>query len=263
MGQPPVVRQLLDRVKGKLRRGKPAGHSGAPLYDVFPDMEAARRAVPVHRRVGYEAADVAGWYADKLTGPRLPDYPVIHWLGEAVRAGRRRIFEIGGHVGIAFYGFERHVGYPADLAWTIWDVPHVVAAGQVLAKERGEKRLSFVADPADVHEADVLLAAGALQYHPVGMLTTRVRALRAPPEFVILNETPVFDGPSYATHQDLGPVICPYQIFGRAELLAEFAALGYDIADEWHEPRRTIIPGHPERCFEFYTGYCLRRRRGG
>lgn len=68
-----------------------------------------------------------------LDNLRLCDYPLLHWLSrlffempDGVRTG---VFDLGGHVRIVYYAFRKCLDYPAQLRWTVHDVPNVIEAG--------------------------------------------------------------------------------------------------------------------------------------
>ena len=226
---------------------------------VHASFAEAEQSAPPVKSLGYDAADAGGWYPAKRTGIQLEDYPVTYWLRDAFKDGST-VFEIGGHVGIAFYGFTQVMEYPAGLQWTICDVPTVAAAGEALARERGEPRLRFVTKPSDVPGADIVIAAGALQYIESPTLGETLAAMRHRPKHVLVNVTPVYDGPSFVTLQNLGNVYCPYRVFNRSEFVASLDAAGYGLIDSWQKPRRFEIPGHPDRSFDHYSGFYFRAR---
>ena len=224
------------------------------VYDSFAD---ALRAAPRTKAVGYDAANSSDWYLDKHNEVRLEDYPVLFWLRTAFEDSRS-LFEIGGHVGVAYYGFAQVLTYPRDLTWTICDVPTVAAAGEALARERGRSNIRFVTSPAQVEGADIVLAAGALQYVETPSLAGTLAAFRARPKHVLVNTTPVYDGPSFITLQNIGPVYCPYRAFNRQEFVDSLQSLGYSLVSSWQKERVFRVPGHPERSFDHYTGFYFR-----
>ncbi|MEO8074888.1 MAG: TIGR04325 family methyltransferase [Acidobacteriota bacterium] len=225
---------------------------------VYADFPEAERAAPPTKPLGYDAADSADWYLKKLAGVQLEDYPVLYWL-RAAFDDSRTLLEIGGHVGVAYYGFSRVIQYPADLRWTILDVPSVVDAGTRLARERGRTDVAFVKGLAETEGAEILLAAGALQYFDAPSLAGTITALRVKPKHVLVNVTPVYDGPGFVTLQNIGSVYCPYRIFNRQEFIAPLEALGYRLVDAWEKPRPFSVPKHPDRSFDAYSGFYLRR----
>jgi putative methyltransferase (TIGR04325 family) len=61
------------------------------------------------------------------------DYPVMFWLEKFIGEGCRKFFDLGGHIGVSYYAYQLHIGYPQDLRWTVCDVPAVVAKGRELS----------------------------------------------------------------------------------------------------------------------------------
>lgn len=247
---PSILRRLHDRLFG----AKEALNSFSGVYSNFAD---ASRAAPPAKPVGYDSAESANWYLGKLNGVSQEDYPVIYWLREAF-ADSHSIFEIGGHVGVAYYGFERILPYPPNLKWTILDVPTIAAAGSDLAKQRGRNNIRFVTAPDQTDGADILLACGALQYIDQPDLAGTIASLTVKPKHILINTTPVYDGAAYITLQNIGSAYCPYRIFNRRELIRSLTNLGYSLVDFWQKERAVVIPGHPEKSFEHYSGFYFR-----
>ena len=224
---------------------------------VFSSFAEAEQHAPRTKPLGYDDAASDDWYLQKLTGVQLEDYPAVYWLREAF-TDSRSVLEIGGHVGVAYYGFSRILRYPAGLRWTILDVPSVAAAGRALATERQRDDLSFVTDLADAPAAEILLAAGSLQYLEHTTLVPILKRLSRLPRHLIINVTPVYDGPSFVTLQNIGTAYCPYRVFNRLEFIGALESLGYRLGDSWAKPRSFRVPGRPERSFEGYSGFYLK-----
>jgi putative methyltransferase (TIGR04325 family) len=194
-----------------------------------------------------------------LSAVQHDDYPLLFWFEKAVQDASQ-VVEIGGHVGIAYYTFERVIEYPKGLLWTIVDVPTVAEAGRKLAAERQRSNLAFVGELAEVKgPIDLLMASGSLQYVPGDLLPKRIGRMANAPRHIILNKTPISDGPGYVTLQNLGPAFCPYRIHGYDELVRPLLDMGYELVDKWQKDRRVEIPGHPERTVLGYSGYYLRK----
>lgn len=228
---------------------------------VYASFAQAADAAPKARPIGYDAAKSEDWYLGKFNTVLLEDYPVLFWLRSAFEDSHS-LFEIGGHVGVAYYGFAQVLSYPADLVWTICDVPTVVAAGEALARERGRTNLRFVIDPAQSEGSDIVLAAGALQYVDAPGLAQTIAAFRHRPKHVLINTTPVYDGPAFVTLQNIGTAYCPYRVFNRKELLRSMKSLGYSLVATWQKERAFRIPGHAERSFDHYSGFYFRADAG-
>jgi putative methyltransferase (TIGR04325 family) len=224
---------------------------------VYATFREAERAAPETKPVGYDAAGAATWFADRLQVVQLQDYPVLFWLRSAF-AECRTLLEIGGHVGVAYYGFERFLHYPPGLSWTIFDVPTVVVAGQTLARQRGRTNVRFISTLTETTGAEILLAAGALQYLDATFLIDSIAAFQIRPQHVFLNAMPVYEGPAFFTLQNIGNVYCPYRVFNRTELVNALEALGYRLIDSWREVRDFRVPGYADRSFKEYSGFYFR-----
>ena len=247
-----VVQALQRRMRDRLQ---PVNE----VRGVYPTFAAAAAAAPRLKPLGYDSAAAGDWYADKQTGVQLEDYPVLYWLRNAF-ADSTSVFEVGGHVGVAYYGFSKVLDYPPGLAWTILDVPSVMAAGEALARERGATGLRFAhGGVTDERGADIVLAAGALQY-----LETDIAAIISGfvhrPRHVLINLTPVYDGPAFVTVQNVSTVYCAYRVFNRQELVGSLESAGYRLVDSWAKPRRFRVPGHPDKSFDHYSGFYFRAR---
>lgn len=224
------------------------------MYASFSD---AGRAAPKIKPLGYDAADSATWYIGKLNTVLQEDYPVLFWLRSAFDDSRS-LFEIGGHVGVAYYGFAQLLSYPPDLEWTICDVPSVVAAGEALARDRGRTNLRFVTSPSQTEGADIVLASGALQYVDSPDLAGTIVSFRIRPKHVLVNTTPVYDGPPFITVQNIGSAYCPYRVFNRKEFVRSMKKIGYLPIATWQKERAFRVPRHPDRSFDHYTGFYFR-----
>lgn len=245
---------LAALLSGLVRRQSLNGFRG-----VYRDFAEAQADAPAGAAPGYDHPATSTFYRELLDAPRHDDYPALFWLSRAL-AGARSILELGGHVGVAYYSFERLLAPPASLAWTILETEPVAEAGRALARERGRSNLRFVTDFAEIREPfDVLFASGSLQYIPGLLLPERVRAMAAPPRHIVINKTPVSDGSGFVTLQDLGVTLSPYRVQARAELIDPLEAMGYRVVDSWKKERRLEVPGHPGRTLEHFSGFYLAR----
>lgn len=225
---------------------------------MFRDFDEAARSAPSGVPIGYDNVEAASFYRDLLGQFRHDDYPAILWLTQALGSSQT-LLEIGGHVGVAYYTFERLVGLPEGFTWTILDTPTVADAGRQLARERGRGNIRFISDFDEVDDRiDILFAAGSLQYVPGPLLPVRLSRMGHPPRHVLINKTPVTDHEGFVTLQNLGVAYCPYRVHARGQLIDPLLAMGYEIVDSWQKDRRLIVKGHPERTLEHYSGFYLR-----
>lgn len=224
---------------------------------VFASFADAERASPKIKPLGYDAANSTDWYLSKLNGVAQEDYPVLYWLRSAFEDSHS-VFEIGGHVGVAYYGFARVLEYPADIQWTICDVPSIAAAGKELAERRERTNLRFVTSPSLADGAGILLACGALQYIETPNLAETIAAFRVRPNHVLVNTTPVYDGATFITLQNIGTAYCPYRVFNRREFIRSMKDVGYTLVDTWQKERLFRLPRHPDKSFDHYSGFYFR-----
>ncbi|HWV15281.1 MAG TPA: methyltransferase, TIGR04325 family [Cellvibrio sp.] len=227
------------------------------MRGVYSSFAEAVAAAPATKPTGYDAANAQSWYYTKLNSIGLEDYPVLYWLRQAF-ADSSSLLEIGGHVGVAYYGFARVLEYPAELNWTIVDVPSVMQAGEAMARERQSRHLHFAhSGLAGMKGVDILMTVGALQYLETD-LASIISDFQYKPRHLIINTTPVYEGPGFTTLQNLGSVYCAYRIFNRQEFVASLKAIGYTLIDSWAKPRQFRVPGHPDKAFDHYSGFYFR-----
>lgn len=223
------------------------------VYDSFEDAAAH---APKAKPTGYDnegSAHIA--YGNRVM---FYDYPAMLWLSRSIQTGSRSIFDLGGHVGIKYYAFRKPLGLPADVRWTVCDVPAVVEEGRLQAQTQDpEHRLSFVDDYHAMSGYDVLFASGSLQYLP-RRLCDMLGELAAKPKRIILNITAVHPETSYYTLNSIGTAFCPYRVQAHGQLVKEITACGYTRRDSWENIGKVLkLPMHPELELDYYSGYCF------
>ena len=222
------------------------------VYDSFDD---AVRDAPATRPVGYDNAASADLYTPTV----YPyDYPAMFWLTRAFADGMRTVFDLGGHIGLKYFAFRRHMPFPDLLRWTVCDVPAVVARGRELAAARDVgPQLAFTTDLRAASGHDVLYASGSLQYLPM-RLGELLGAMARRPRRIVLNITAVHPTRTYVTLNSIGTAVCPYRVQARDELVAEVTAFGYTRRDEWDNPGKQLdLPFAPSLRLDHYTGFCF------
>ena len=268
---------LIDRAAdlpplGALRRQRAeaafANNADSNLFrGIYSSFDAAQASAPATRPLGYDNADAADMYLERIKRIYPSDYPVIFWLQKLFAQGQATVFDLGGHIGIGYYGYQRYLDYPPGLRWTVSDVPAVMARGAEIARERDPAgRLGFNGDFSAAGGVDVLLALGVLQYLP-DTLAQRLAALAQGgaqlPRHMLINLTPlhVLDngGQDYFTLQSIGTAFCPYRIAAYAPFLEGFTRLGYQIVDRWQNPdKHCHIAFEPAHSLDVYHGFYLR-----
>lgn len=221
---------------------------------VFATAEEAARSAPRNRPIGYDTVEAAAMYRIPAR-PDTHDYPALFWLSRAIADGARTVFDIGGHVGIKFYAFRDALRYPADLRWTVCDVPAVVEAGRRIAIERGVAgQLGFTVDHDAVCGVDVLFASGVLQYLPQTLPDWLAR-LSVPPRQIVVNTAPLHPEREFFTLNSIGTGFCPYRVMHEAALVAGLARLGYRALDRWTNAGKGLV-------IPFESGYDVPDYRG-
>lgn len=227
---------------------------------VFPTFDAAQSSVPASRLSSYDNKASADLYRERTRRVYINDYPMMLWLSKFFEGGARTVFDLGGHVGIAYYSYQRFVHYPADLHWQVMDVPAVNDAGKAWAEDNDPSgRLSFTDQAQDADGVDIFFAAGSLQYldYTLGDLLRRLRAL---PRHLLLNSVPIHTRDSYFTVQNMGTACCPYRVTAEREFLHDLKSLGYVMKDRWENPHRScMIPFHPDHSLDRYFGFSFTR----
>lgn len=251
----PGVRQLL---KWRYRRYFAHQTNTNLFYGVYPTFAAAAADMPKTKPEGYDNDAPAAMYAERLSRVYLGYYPLLFWLKDLI-PGAHRVFDFGGHVGIAFYAYRRYLAYPESLAWEVYDVPAVREAGRRLAEDRGVKGLSFVDAPSAASGADIMICSGSLQYVEAPDLAAMLGALPEMPRHVLVNKTPLHDTEAFVTLQNIGTAFCPYRIFRRGDFLASVERLGYRLVDSCPSSGTCPIPYHPAHSLAEYAGAYFRR----
>lgn len=220
----------------------------------FDSFDQARAAVPPRHKVGYDNAELASWYRERLDRVFPDDYPLLFWL-ERLLPELTSIFDFGGHVGLHFHGWRKLMAWPERLIWTVCEVPAVVDAGKRLAGERGTPQLKFTTRPDDVAGADLFLASGSLQYLEPGFLPRLLEGASGRPKHLLLNKLPVHPERDYVTLQDAHLTFHPYTVISRARLISSLEAVGYQLVDEWqsHELDCQVML-RPDLDVTAYTG---------
>jgi len=225
---------------------------------IYPDFAAAVRAIPKGRLEGYDNEQSADRVADDRLRICSFDYPILFWLAKLL-PHCKLLFDWGGNVGVSYFGYRPYLTYPDSLTWLVSDVPAVTALGETIASREAQTALKFTTSLDRLGDADVLLAAGVLQFieNPLQQL----RSARHLPAHVLINKLPIYDLPSRVTLHNMGSSFCPYHLFNRAEFVGGFEALGYRMVDEWKCPELPCeIPFFPRHSIAAYTGFYLVRQ---
>lgn len=253
----PLVHDLIELHAS--RRFRAEKGPGNHFFGAFATLEEAEAALPPGVPTSYDTPAAGALYRERIGHIYPHDYPVLFWMKPLIK-NARRVFDFGGHIGIAHYSYEQYLGSLSHLRWTVCDVPAVVDAGRELAAERGRRGLHFTTESRDVSGADIFLSSGALQYMKPGFLPGLLRRVSAPPKHIILSLIPTTTGESFFTLNHIHTGICTYAVVNERELVDSIVDAGYEHVDSWSAPGKTMrIPLHPERTLDAYRGFYFRK----
>lgn len=227
---------------------------------VFDSFDAAQASAPPGRPVSYDNAGAAAMYEERLSAVYPSDYPVLYWLQRLLGQGIGRLFEIGGHIGVGYYAYQRFLDYPPALRWTVMDLPAVVEQGRRYAQTHDARgQLAFTTDVAEAGQADLLFASGSLQYLPQA-LDQILPTLSARPGWLLINMLPVHPTRQYYTLQNIVTAYCAYRIDSRERFVHALAEQGYRLRDEWQNAEKSChIAFEPAHSLDHYCGFLFER----
>ncbi len=247
-------------------------HLGAAIYErqfsrntrrrvfrgIYDSFDAALASVPIGTATGWDnlaSANLCHHLVDRIFPS---DYPEMFWLAKLFAARCDRVFDVGGHIGVAYYAYDRYVDYPPSLDWLVHDLPAVMAEGREWAKEHDHHgRLRFATQFADGSGCDILLASGSLQYIRPSLADMLVK-LKRPPHHLIVNQMPLTASRTYYTLSGSGASFSVYRIESEADFLGGLARQGYRVVDRWENPEKNcVIPFAHQYWVDGYTGFYL------
>lgn len=248
-----IARPLYRRLFSRPYRG---GNAYYGAYQSHAEALADAPSLPTT----YDQQGTTGMYMDRHRSIRVSDYPMVHWLSRLLADGRHRIFDLGGHIGVTYYGFRRYLSYPNTLEWRVHDVPSVIDAGRDWARQYDPDRLlHFAESPEAANAHDVLITCGALQYLDY-TLPELLGKLDTPPPHVLVNLTPMHPERGYVTLQNMGKAVLPYRVMARPQFLAQMQSLGYTLVDHWQSKERHLrVPFEPDCTLDHYAGFYFTR----
>jgi putative methyltransferase (TIGR04325 family) len=259
------LRQLLDAPIGparvRLKRKQfltPEGFCN--YFGVFESFEAARAWLPRNQEFDHPA--LAQGYDEHTQHVFAYDYPMMWWLQHAFRDGATTLLDIGGSFGVHYYAYRRYIEMPDNLIWQVAEVPAMVAIGREFATLSDATALRFTGDLNEAGRgASIWLSAGALQYIDEGRIDRLLQMSGARPPHILINKLPIYDGSAFVTAQNIGyGCYAPVHVYNHDIFVSEIEALGYKLIEEWKVPERSLlIPGHPERFIQAFSGFYFSR----
>jgi putative methyltransferase (TIGR04325 family) len=251
----PPVQALRERKYERVFRS----HLGL-VRGVYSDFEQARQSAPGCKPVGMDSPAYVDHHTDRADYIQAYDYPFLFWL-DRILGTSRKVFDLGGNIGVHYFAYAPYLTYPADLTWVVCELPNIVRDGERIALERQAHQLTFTTSFANAEDADILIAAGALQYVEES-LGQRLGALRSRPRHLLLNKLPLYDGEPFVTLQNGGPVWAPQHVFNRRQFLGALEELGYELVAAWDVPGFSCaVPFRAGHAVSRYSGLYLRLRQ--
>ncbi len=124
----------------------------------FSSFAEAQNCAHRYISAGHEHPDDIRFHTSIADTLRESDYPVLFYL-LPVSSGLHRVFDLGGNVGNLFYAYERHLGFPEDLQWWVYDLPEKMPFGEKLAQEKNEHRIHFTNQLAAASGVDLFISS--------------------------------------------------------------------------------------------------------
>lgn len=239
----PITASILDAMLGYHR-----------VFNSLPEAIAAARP---YAEGGHENAEHSKLHMSLAEVPRPSDYAALFHMRGLIFDGAK-VFDLGGSIGNLFYLYDRYLNLPPDCIWLVFELPAWVELGQNIAAKRGENRLRFTRKWEEASGAELLIASASLHYFDTP-LSQMVAGLPEKPSHILINRTPLIDGPTKATVQDGGTHRAGCVLYNRAEFVAGYEAIGYEVVDSWRAWELTLkIVGKPESSALPYSGFFFR-----
>src|SRR5271166_4616588 len=162
------------------------------FFGIYDSVQQAVSAIPKNSLRGHDHPELADRHTSDIGRIWPSDYAVLFWLRSLLQR-RWQVFDLGGSVGLSFYGFAKYLQFPKDLTWKVCEVPAVACCGTKLAALRNATGLSFTSRIEDMDGVDILLASSSLQFLEAP-LWQWLSQLISPPSHLLINRTPLCEG---------------------------------------------------------------------
>jgi putative methyltransferase (TIGR04325 family) len=249
---PPLRRLYTSKVMA--RRDNTGLFSG-----LYPSYDAALAAIPSSRKAGWDHENSAKLWLGQIDPVMLSTYPIFFWLGKVYRENDALV-DLGGSIGLTYYGYRKLAGLPKGSSWTVVEVSKIAEQGAQLAVKEHAEGLRFVVDPAQAGRCDLLLSAGALQFMEKS-IPGLIESLPSKPRYLLLNKLPLTAQEDCWTLHNYGPAVTPNRLFNEQIFLEYFADHGYQLRDRWEvEDLKCLIPFYPERYIRRFAGFVFELR---
>lgn len=228
------------------------------VYDTLADAEAA---IAPFSNNGHEHPAAAELHLALNQRARPSDYAALYHLARHVPS-INRVFDLGGNVGNLFYCYSQYLEFSSQLAWTVFDLPKTIDAGRALAGSRGENRLRFTTEIAELDGADILIASGSMHYfeRPIADL---LQPLQTKPRFILINRTPLTETEPVAVIQEADKYRVACFLHNRETIVRGLEGSGYRLVDAWRTPElEMVVAADPKYYVGSYSGLWFERSAG-
>ena len=218
----------------------------------FRTLDEAERAVRPYAKGGHE--NPVRLELSRVAKPS--DYAAFYYLRDRMPY-IKRIFDMGGSVGNLCYCYSDYLSLGTDTIWTVFDLPEYVRLGRKMASDRNARNLQFTDDPQKADGVDLLIVSGALHYFDKP-LPEFIENIKQRPKYILINRTPLTEGPEFAVVQDAGYIRVACKLYNRSKLIADFKRLGYGLLGEWQAAELGLtVLDRPSSSVRAYTGLWL------
>ena len=218
----------------------------------FRTLDEAERAVRPYAKGGHE--NPSRLELSRVAKPS--DYAAFYYLRDRMPY-IKRIFDLGGSVGNLYYCYSDYLPLGPDSIWTVYDLPENIRLGQAMASDRNVYNLQFTYDLQKAGGVDLLIASGSLHYFDKP-LPELVENIKTRPRYILINRTPLTEGPELAVVQDAGNIRVACKLYNRSKLIADFRRLGYGVVGEWKAAELGLtVVDRPSSSLSAYTGLWL------
>ncbi|APR35299.1 hypothetical protein BTO02_07490 [Paraburkholderia sp. SOS3] len=251
-------RSLIEGVR-RTRPGAAILRSMLGYRSSFQTLREAESAVKPYARGGHENSANMALHLELNRAARPSDYAAFFYLRDRLTS-IRKIFDLGGNVGNLYYCYQDYLQTREDLIWCVYDLPETLSQGRILAGRKNARNLQFTGDLRQAAEADLFIASGSLHYFDKS-LPNLLEDLAARPKYILINRTPLTEGPEFAVVQDAGHIRVACMLYNRSKLLDNLASLGYGLVGEWQAAELSLpVLDRPSSTIRAYTGLWLEHR---
>ncbi|MFM0081190.1 methyltransferase, TIGR04325 family [Paraburkholderia sediminicola] len=228
----------------------------------FRTLDEAERAVRPYAKGGHEHPvnsalqfELNQFELNRVAKPS--DYAAFYYLRDRIPC-IKKIFDMGGNVGNLYYRYRDYLPLRPDAIWTVYDLPDNILRGRALASEKNVDNLQFTDDLQQAEGLDLLIVSGALHYFDKP-LPEFIENIKQRPKYILINRTPLTEGPEFAVVQDYaGMIRVACKVYNRSKLVADFKRLGYEVLGEWQAAELGLtVVDRPSSSVGAYTGLWL------